>query len=297
MTPVTGTADEFAGSVRKLIEAADLETALDRILDCVSGKNVRLHNEASLHKASLNQNNRSLRQGTISNDDSIRLRARLTFATLALLVEMEKEGLECVSVPLYAESRTLLGRDTRKLKILFLSSNPKNTTPLRVDAELRDLENVLRMAAERDRILLSQRWAVTPAALQQAMLDEQPNIVHISGHGTSEGITLEDSHGSCRTINEQAWENFFQLFSRTVICVVFNTCYSEPQARAVAKQIPYVIGMSSAVSDKTAISFSTGFYKALGAGMDVKFSYRMGLSAIQLDGMDEWEMLKLYSKS
>lgn len=292
--------EKFIDKVRKLIEDGDLESALDRILVCLAGKNTRLHNEATLHKSSLSQNNRSLRQGIITNDEASRVRARINLAVLSLLIEIEKEGIKCgdergaiINPGTAPGSGIILEYTDDKIKILFLGANPLNKTRLRIDKELREIEIGLRMSKERENILLSERWAVTASMLQQAILDENPNIIHFSGHGTEDGIMLEDSDGNYQFVPEQALENLFSLFSDTVKCVILNACYSEIQARAISKHIQYVIGMSSAIPDETAISFSVGFYKALGAGKGIEFAYKLGVNSVQLEGLTGDEIPQL----
>jgi len=72
--------------------------------------------------------------------------------------------------------------------------------------------------------------------------------------------------------------------------VVLNACWSEPQARAIRQHIPFVIGTRAIIPDEVAVAFSTGFYKAIGAGKDVPFAYRMGLARIQA-GEDDFSDL------
>jgi Effector-associated domain 11/CHAT domain len=285
--------ENFADKVHELIKEGDLESALDSLVDCLAGKNTRLHNEVILHKASLNQNNRSVRQAIITNDNAERVRARINLAVLSLLMDIEKEGIKCgdgregkANPGPRPGLRTISGRGQDEIKILFFSANPLSTTRIRIDEELSKIETELRMATEREKILLTQRWAVTPSLLLQAILDEDPDMIHFSGHGTDKGIILEDARGDYQLVTGQALENLFSLFSGTLKCVVLNACYSDTQARAIVRQIPYVVGMSSAISDKASISFSTGFYKALGAGKDIEFAYRLGLSSVQLEGLE-----------
>ena len=73
-----------------------------------------------------------------------------------------------------------------------------------------------------------------------------------------------------------------------VSCVVLNACYSETQAKSIAKHIPFVIGMNQAIGDNAAIAFSVGFYKALGAGRSVKDAYEFACVEIQLEGIPEY---------
>jgi hypothetical protein len=77
--------------------------------------------------------------------------------------------------------------------ILFLGANPKDTGRLRLDQELRDITEGLQRAQKCDQFNLKQKWAVRPRDIQRAILDEQPQIVHFSGHGEGEaGLVFED---------------------------------------------------------------------------------------------------------
>ncbi|WP_042721984.1 hypothetical protein [Flavobacterium sp. B17] len=171
------------------------------------------------------------------------------------------------------------------IKILFLGASPTDENRLRIDQELRDIENRLKMATLRDNFDLKSEWAVTSQSLQQAMLDQHPNIVQFSGHGGIDGIAIEDSLGNAKLIDNDALGSLFELFSDKVECVFLNSCYSESQAKEISKHIPYVIGMKSSVPDEAAIAFSTGFYSALGAGKDFGFAYKMGVLSIKLEGV------------
>lgn len=176
------------------------------------------------------------------------------------------------------------------IKILFLGACPINEVRLRVDEELRDIANGLKLATLRDQFELKSQWAVTTKTLQQALLDEKPTIVHFSGHGAINGIAIEDSLGNSKLIANDAIGSLFELCSTDTKCVVLNSCYSESQAIEIAKHIPYVIGMKSSVNDKTAIAFSVGFYTALGAGKDIAFAYKWGTVAIKLEGIPESDL-------
>lgn len=171
------------------------------------------------------------------------------------------------------------------IKILFLGASPLDEVRLRIDEEQRDIEKGLRLATLRDHFELKSEWAITTKTLQQAILDENPTIVHFSGHGDTKGIAVEDSLGNSKLIPNDALGSLFELFSANIKCVVLNSCYSESQAKEIAKHIPYVVGMKSSVNDKTAIAFSVGFYTALGAGKDIPFAFRMGVVAVKLEGV------------
>jgi|GEM_PF-3134308 len=172
-----------------------------------------------------------------------------------------------------------------KEKILFLSSNPSNTSRLRIDKEARDIEEGLRRANKRDSFDFEVKLATRSRDLSRAILDENPQILHFSGHGEVEGILLEDENGTSKIVTTEALSGLFSLFGDTIKCVILNSCYSESQAKEISRHIPFVIGMSKAVPDNTAISFSTSFYDAIGAGKEIEFAFKFAITNIGLEGL------------
>ncbi len=187
--------------------------------------------------------------------------------------------------------------------LLFLTANPKGTTTLRLDQEIRDITEGLQRAKHREAFQLESRWAVRPRDIQRALLDLNPQIVHFSGHGLGEptaqdettrklnavpeGLAFEDLEGKIAIASTEALATLFSLFKDSIQCVVLNACYSANQATAIAQHIPYVIGMNKAIGDRAAIEFAVSFYDALGAGRDIPFAYELAKNAIQLSGIPE----------
>jgi AAA-like domain/CHAT domain len=177
----------------------------------------------------------------------------------------------------------------RKRLILFLAANPQNSTPLRLDQEVKEIEEGLQRSQKRNCFQLEQKWAVTARDVQRSMLDFKPQIVHFSGHGVGQaGLALEDASGQVKLVSGESLAKLFKLFAdRGVECVVLNACYSEVQAIAIAEHIPYVIGMSQAVGDAAAREFAVGFYDALGAGESIEFAFENGCISISMAGIPE----------
>lgn len=280
--------------LRTYVQQGDLSTPLDSILATLTaiGDKKNLLNLATMQKATLSRTINELHKGVLSQEAYNISLAKLTNAVLHIIDEMEREGIDG-KIPKPPQNPTL---SDAKIKILFLGANPMDSTRLRIDKELRDIDTGLRMAAERDRIVLSQRWAVTDSVLQQALLDEKPTIVHFSGHGTEEGILLESEQGQSTLVPDEALADLFSLFSRYIRCVVLNACFSENQAKAISEYIPFVVGMNASMPDEAAIAFSIGFYRAIGAGEDVEFAFKMGCNAIKLKNMAGAEMVVLLKK-
>ncbi|MGL4497950.1 MAG: CHAT domain-containing protein [Planktothrix sp.] len=173
-------------------------------------------------------------------------------------------------------------------KILILSANPKPTTPLRLDEEVREIKEGLKRAQSRDLFSIESAEATRYKDIRRAILDHAPTIVHFSGHGLGQdGLIFEDETGLPRMVDTEAIGGLFQLFRDQVKCVVLNACYSDYQAQEIAKHINVVIGMSQAIDDKAAIEFSVAFYDALGANKSYYFAYQLGCNAIKMAGIPQ----------
>src|ERR1022692_78394 len=173
-------------------------------------------------------------------------------------------------------------------RILFLASNPTDTGRLRLDKEAREIDEGLKRSKERDRFDFVAKFAVRIEDLRRSMFDYTPRIVHFSGHGASgTGIFVEDEQGRASEVPIEALAGLFELCAGQIECVILNACYSDGQADAIAKHIPYVVGMGATVSDAAALEFAIGFYDALGAGRSAEEAFRFGRNAVALKGIRE----------
>ena len=158
---------------------------------------------------------------------------------------------------------------TANKTILILAANPFDTSRLRLPEEVREIQKGLALSEGRDRFQVVSQWAVRPDDLRRALFKYEPQFVHFSGHGTGEqGILLEDDVGNAKQVTGAALAGLFRLFP-SVECVLLNACYSDVQAKAIARHIDYVVGMTKDIGDRAAIEFAVGFYDALGYGRKV----------------------------
>ncbi|MCP4696170.1 MAG: CHAT domain-containing protein [Gammaproteobacteria bacterium] len=172
--------------------------------------------------------------------------------------------------------------------ILVLSANPLDTERLRFDAEAREIRESLLRAKKSDDFHIEISPAATPKDINRALQQHSPAIVHFSGHGKGEdGLVFDDGQGNSLPVKSEALAALFQLFAADVKCVLLNACYSEVQARSIARHIDYVIGMSREISDKAALVFAAAFYDALGAGRRIEFAYRSACVQLQLQNIPE----------
>lgn len=169
------------------------------------------------------------------------------------------------------------------ISVLFLAANPSDTARLRTDEELREIQLSILSSELRDRFHFEIRTAVRPQDLGEALLRLRPRFVHFSGHGTSEGeLILNDDSGMSRVISMGELASFFKLVSHQVECVVLNVAYSEAVAKAIAKEIKYVIGFNNLVGDADAIIFAASFYRALSFGREIEEAFNLARGELRL---------------
>jgi len=193
-----------------------------------------------------------------------------------------------------------------KIRILFLSANPIDTSKLQLDKEFVEIQKLIQASPESDKFELSIDTNITPNKLQQAVQKYKPNIFHFSGHGfgTGElslesrsagvppalsGLIIEDERGNRKVLSQSALDGLFELIAEeaNVEVVILNACFSAEQAATIKKHVKYVIGMTETILDKSAITFSTGFYRALANGRTIENAFKWGRNLIALEGLNE----------
>ncbi|AEE53345.1 CHAT domain-containing protein [Haliscomenobacter hydrossis] len=263
-------------TIQELIIEGKTEKAIEMLLTLVGKYDMEIHNSSIMLASRYSSLKKDKMRGVISDSEAKLNENRINFALTQMLTDV-KTSWEIGESPIQNEN------ERSKKTILFLAANPQDTQPIRLDKEIREIEEGLRRSEKREVFKLVQKWAVRIPDLRRAFLDEKPNIIHFSGHGSSYGrIILEDEIGNSKEIPPKAIGNLFSLFKDDIECVLLNACYSESQAQEIAKYIPFVIGMNDAIPDRAAIEFSSAFYDAIGNGKDIEFAFRLAQISIEL---------------
>jgi hypothetical protein len=181
-----------------------------------------------------------------------------------------------------------LKKEIDNIKLLFLAANPKQMSALALDIEIREITQKIRLSDARDRLNVISTWAVRPDDLLQYLNEHKPQIVHFSGHGSSSGeIVLVDNNGNENPVKPHALKALFSTLRDNIEIVLLNACYSKIQGQAINQSIDFVIGMDTAIGDKTAIVFAASFYRALGFNRTVQEAFDQAKTAIMLEGIPE----------
>jgi hypothetical protein len=185
---------------------------------------------------------------------------------------------------------------TKKITLLFLASNPKDTAPLRLGEEIREIEEKLLIAPHARNFEVVSKWAVRPNDLVVALMRHKPTIVHFTGHGQQEGIVLEADSGQAAPITSPQLRDIFSVLRDSIRLVVLNACFSDAQLSELSTMVNYTIGTNSAIGDKGAIQFAACFYQALAFGKSVREAFEIGKCQVQPSGISHSEVFTLRVK-
>lgn len=166
---------------------------------------------------------------------------------------------------------------TDKIKVLIVASNPPDTKALRIDKEMREIRESLRLSKRRDDFALEICPATRWRDFARYLMDYQPHILHFSGHGEqAEGIYLENDNGEKIAVDKQWLGGVIRLLKDNLCCVVLNACWTNDVADEIAAYIDCVVGMRRAMNDDAAIAFSSAFYGALGNDRTIQTAFELG---------------------
>lgn len=190
-----------------------------------------------------------------------------------------------------------LSRVPEEISILFVAANPLDQEPIRLDEEVREIEELIRKADFRDSIKLLSTWAARPLDLIQKLNEIKPTILHISGHGSDQDeLVFQDDNGETKLVSKDA---FIQTIAATIgsLKVIFlNSCHSAPHAEAATQFVSAAVGMRAEIGDEAARVFASRFYAAIGFGMDLERAFLQGKAALMLEGIPEESTPVIFSK-
>jgi len=191
------------------------------------------------------------------------------------------------------------GVATNMQKVLFVSADPSDASRLKIQREHREIKQEMQMSAGRGCFEFDCHLALRPADLSRALLQvPRPIVLHFSGHGTSGAgaLCLEDETGHTQSVTGEAIAALLSPIASQLSCVILNSCYSEVQASAILKHVPYVVVMSDAIGDDAAIAYSVGFYQGLFNHEAIPTAHALGCAQIQLRNQHQQHVPKLHCR-
>ncbi len=313
--------------IRSLVSNAKTDQALDAFIQWANTNNSDLSNDLIGLKSQFSSLKRNENLGLIGFSEANIKRAQISNGILQTLESADDSAP--MTIIAHTETRTTAAgtgnasvTELRKT-ILFMGANPPGTKFLQLEVEhsriATKLDNKFNLATEK---------FLSAGDIPELISKYNPNIIHFSGHGkdpksgdhgaTSDSargigyalpadydqrggiVVFDDDMRGLTIIDDESLE---YLFDSTVNdlgvpleVVVFNSCYSESQAKTIGKFVPYVVGSSRALDDDLALAFAEGFYFGIGNGSPIEKAFVTGKQRVVLKKPKSRDLIVLYKK-
>jgi WD40 repeat protein/CHAT domain-containing protein len=259
-------------------------------------------------------------QGSASSDRGARLRLQIEPIELAALPwETLYDGKDWLSaqsttplvrkLPLSNDRKPLQKLQVRgALRILFVGASPEGLDPLKVEETADELETLLAAPIKKKQIAFKKLLNVTLEELRQELLKDY-HILYFAGHGSPEGIFLDDGQGddiekegkvigrergdkslvSAETL-AQALKGKQTRLVFLAACETSKTSGGSRLLRGFAQELaersnlPAIVAMQYFISDMQANPLTTQFFAALAAGRPVDVAMAEARSVLMKKG-------------
>ncbi len=183
--------------------------------------------------------------------------------------------------------------------ILVLAANPAGTAGLNLAAEAHKIVARLQEGAEGKHYFVRYMEQSSAENLSKYLLAHKPVIVHFVGHGNRRGeILLTNEHNESQPVTPSAFAKLFAILGEKgekIECVVLNCCFSLEMAEALEQHVRCTIGMNSKIDDRSAVTFSGGFYRGLAFGKGYYQAFKLGCNEIELSNLPDADVPKFNS--
>jgi hypothetical protein len=202
------------------------------------------------------------------------------------------------------------------VRVLVMVANPPGTGKLDVGAELEKLRQGTAAAVAGGFVVLDQVREPTLSSLTDHLRETDCHVFHFIGHGgflqgeEVGALVMQDDEGDTRLVTGEVLGNLLWGYERDLEpprLVVLNACEGAKTGNAdpfagvaealVQQGMPAVVAMQTEVTNRAAISFAEGFYRALSNGAPVEFALGQARWAIYTDANErEWVTPVLYTR-
>lgn len=161
------------------------------------------------------------------------------------------------------------------LKILLVATDAGEKTHSAVMKEYEQIRSKLR-ACEQIKILTKQHSNLN--VIIDYVKSFQPQVLHLSGHGKDGGeMANTNGHRNEVLLDTSHIQELIEV--NRMRCILLDSCCAHAQTDSLAENVEAVVRVQNSLP--IAATFSSAFYKALGAGESVRNAHRLGTFAIR----------------
>ena len=169
-------------------------------------------------------------------------------------------------------------------RILILYSNPSDSDRLRLDKEERALDQILKRR-NIDRSLVDKYHATSVKDFVKALRLDDYEIIQFSGHGSDDGIYLEnDQIDGGKIVDAGRIAALLQEALPDLKATILVSCFSNSFINEIVNAAVHTITMDGSANDDAAIEFVTAFYDSYFEFNSVENAFRNACVSIDAIG-------------
>jgi hypothetical protein len=211
--------------------------------------------------------------------------------------EREVIGLLNRTDELEAQLRAARLAAPKRITVLFLAGTIEGGEfPLRLDREIREIDQKLRASEHRDQVSFETQQATQIRDIIDALNRYDPDIVHFSEHGDRSALLFEGPDGRPQELRDDQLALLLQAARKPIRMVVFNACLSADQASLATDYVDVAVGMEEPIDDDTAKLFAGQLYGSLAAGNSVGNAFRQAAAQAKVVNNDDSGRPRLYAR-
>lgn len=190
----------------------------------------------------------------------------------------------------------------RVLKLCYATANPCDADRLNLRAEVEAVRGEMASSGNEREFSFQFIYEANIDDIHRAMLEQRPQVLHISGHADRDTIALVREHDGCaQHVPARAFKDLLAATNESFLeLVVLNSCQSAAQVKEMTEFVDCAIGMSEEIPDDAARDFSRALYAALARGHTVKNACDQAKSLLAgkyaARGLDANNLIQLYAR-
>jgi hypothetical protein len=157
------------------------------------------------------------------------------------------------------------------MKILYIASNPDDENTLLLEREITDLQTQFSNSSTSGvsfTFLPGLRVERFPREISRI----KPDILHISSHGSEEGLWLASEASDRVILTSEALREFIAI-DRPPRLVILNACNSKAMAESLIGRVSMAIGMTTEITNSAALESVRLLYERLLDGQSVSQAF------------------------
>jgi hypothetical protein len=155
---------------------------------------------------------------------------------------------------------------SRATSVLVVTAEPHDQARIATDVESRNINKALKAARAQRRATLDWCPAADLTDFIDALQEDPPAIVYLTGHGTQDSIFFQQHDHTSNAVPAAPFSNMLHSYHDHVKLVIVSACDSDQIAEQITKVIDNAIGFQGTVTASQAAHFAYRFFYGLTAG-------------------------------